>query len=292
MIAQQLLNALGIGCTYALIALGYNLIFGVLKIVNLAYGDIFMVGAFSGYACSLFTTNLFAVSVAAMFGSACASAIVYFIGIRPIGHVSDIDSHRHLMVLASTIGWSFVLENLAILTCGAYPHSFPHFYFELRSSSVIVNTALRVGIEMTAALVMMCGLLLLLKKTRLGLRLRAISENPELSSCAGIDVWKDQTFAVLISGVLAGAAAVLVCGSTGMVSPFIGTSYGMKGLVVIIIAGLGNVNGVLWISLLLGLVEVASVNLFSSSYRDGFAFAALVLLLACKARPAFKVDER
>jgi branched-chain amino acid transport system permease protein len=283
---QQLLNGLQIGLTYALIALGYNLSFGVLKIVNLAYGEIFMVtGYIAVFAAGHLhggTTLTVAVSLA---GAIIVGLAIHLAAVRPLGNVADVNSPRHLLVLVSTLGCSLVLQNLALIGFGGYPLRFPDL---IRDPVPIVSSAIRPTLLL--AIVISCTLLLalsvLLKYTKLGLRLRAIAQNEEAALSSGINASQDELICVALSACLAGLAALITGEVVGAISPYMGTQYGLKGLIAVIVGGLGNMTGSVLVALGLGLVEVAAVSLISSDYRDAVAFA--VLLMAVFARYIFR----
>lgn len=280
MFFQQLLNGLGIGCTYALIALGYNLIFGVLKVVNLAYGEIFMVSAFATLvSASLLPGQPIIIILVALSVAVVTGLLIHLVAVKPLGDVTDINSPRHLSVLISTLGCSLILQNLAIEAFGGYPQRVPQLVplrtFNVFGGQVELVLILNLGVS----LIVMGILYLFLNRTFMGLRLRALSENAELSLCAGVRVSRDQLLSVTISSGLAGVAAILITQMIGTVSPYIGLSYGFKGLVVLIVGGTGNMPGTVVIALLLGISEVFTIAYISSSYRDAVAFALLVALL-------------
>ncbi len=280
MLFQQLLNGLGIGCTYALIALGYNLTFGVLKIVNLAYGEVFMAGAFAGLWCSILVPGNSAMIISvSILGSVITGLAVHILAVRPLGDVADLDSPRHLSVIVSTMGCSLILQNVALKIFGGYPRRFPRvipdWFFRIAGTRV----DLTIFINLSIALIVMVLLSLLLRRTKIGLRIRALSENRELAVSSGIRAGTDETITVIISSALAGVAAILILQLIGTVSPYVGLSYGFKGLVVLIVGGLGNMSGAVLIALLLGMSEVLTVAYVSSGYRDAVAFTVLVTLL-------------
>lgn len=280
MFFQQLLNGLGIGCTYALIALGYNLLFGVLKVVNLAYGEVFMVSAFAALVCASFLTgHPAAVVAAALTAAVAAGMLIHLVAVKPLGDVSDLNSPRHLSVLISTLGCSLILQNLAIEFFGAYPQRFPQIFPSASYNVAGAQLELALLLNMGTSLAVMVLLSLFLNRTLAGLRIRALSENQELAMCAGVRVRKDEYISVVISSALAGVAALLVSQVIGTVSPFVGLSYGFKGLVVLIVGRPGNMPGAVIIALLLGISEVLTVAYLSSSYRDAAAFGLLVALL-------------
>jgi branched-chain amino acid transport system permease protein len=284
MFFQQLLNGIGIGCTYALIALGYNLIFGVLKVVNLAYGEIFMVSAFATLIfASLLPGQPILIIMAALVVAVVTGALIHLLAVKPLGTVTDINSPRHLSVLISTLGCSLILQHLAIEAFGGYPQRVPQLVpmrtFYVLGAQFDFVLILNLGISL-----MVMGLLyLFLNRTLMGLRIRALSENAELALCTGVRTSWDEMLSVVISSGLAGVAAILITQMIGTVSPYIGLSYGFKGLVVLIVGGTGNMLGAVLIALLLGISEVFTVAYISSSYRDAVAFGLLVALLIIRA---------
>lgn len=285
---QHLLNGLQIGLTYALIALGYNLSFGVLRIVNLAYGEIFMV---AGYAAVFAAGHLHAGTtltvVTSLVGAIAAGLVIHLAAVRPLGNVADINSPRHLLVVVSTLGCSLVLQNLALIGFGGYPIRFPDL---IRDSASVGSAAVRPALLL--AIIASCTLLLalsvLLRCTKLGLRLRAIAQNEEAALCSGINASQDDLICVALSSCLAGLAALITGEVVGAISPYIGALYGLKGLIAVIVGGLGNMTGSVLAALGLGLVEVAAVAFISSNYRDAVAF--LVLLIVVFARYILRRD--
>jgi branched-chain amino acid transport system permease protein len=274
---DQIVNSLAVGCTYLLIALGFNLIFGVQRIVNLAYGEIFMVAAYAAAWSARAAPGQVALIISsAIIAAAAAGLSVYLCAIKPLGEVTNVNSPRHLSVIVSTIGFSIVLQNAAILKFGAYPQRFPRFL----GDSVIASTVWM----MIGAVCIFFAVHMALRHTRAGLRLRAIADNPELALCTGIRTDHDKLLAVIFSSALAGVAALLICQQIGVVSPFIGSLYGFKALVVVIVGGLGNMRGAAFVALVLGSAEVATTVWLGSNYRDGVAFALLIGVLIFRNR--------
>lgn len=275
---DQLVNGLSVGCTYLLIAIGFNLTFGVQKIANLAYGEIFMLAAYAGaYAASgVLRGNGLLVTIAAIFIAVVAGIVVYFCAVMPLGEVTDVNSPRHLSVIVSTIGVSLILQNGVLLLFGGYPMAFPQLIsgsrFEVTAIDLIIAAGIVGGVTAT------------LRYSRIGLRLRALSDNPELALCTGIRIENDKLLSVILSSALAGIAAVLVCQQIGVVSPFIGRFYGFKALIIVIVGGLGSMTGAAVVAILLGLTEALAVQWFSSNYRDAVSFGLLIAVLLVKYR--------
>jgi branched-chain amino acid transport system permease protein len=280
MLLQQLLNGIGIGCTYALIALGYNLTLGVLKVVNLAYGEIFVVGAFAALTCmTLLPASPTLAALAAVLSAVTAGLLVHVLAVKPLGNVSDVNSPRHLSVMISTMGCALIIQNLLLERYGANPLRFPSLIPERQFivGGLLIDGTLILNVGVTA--VSMCALYLMLNRSTVGLRIRAMSENKELALCSGIRAGRDEIVAVIVSSALAGIAAVLISQSAGSISPLFGLSYGFKGLIVLIVGGAGNMVGTVLCALVLGITEVLAAAYLSSSYRDAVAFGLLVALL-------------
>jgi branched-chain amino acid transport system permease protein len=274
---EQLINGVSIGCTYLLIAIGFNLMFGVLKIVHLAYGGIFLTAAYTGaLIAGQFNANAFVIIVGAIVVAVLVGLLSYVCAIKPLGSVTDVNSRRHLSVIVSTIGFSLVIQNAALLLFGGYPRPFPHVFNGSRFTTTVWSLAAATGAAVAVGIA--------LRYSPAGLRLRALSDNPELALCTGIRTELDKLLAVGVSSALAGFAAVLVCQQIGVVSPFVGDLYGFKALIVVIIGGLGSMTGAIVMSIVLGLTEALAVQWFSSTYRDAVAFAVLIIVLVIKYR--------
>jgi len=264
--------------------LGYNLTFGVLKIVNLAYGEIFMTGAFIALVISAYvSSNPVVILAAAIAGAILVGLLIHLLAVRPLGNVSSLDSPRHLSVLVSTLACSLVLHNLALEIFGAYPQKFPRLVPEWHWAFANARLDLALVLNLAVSFLTMAVLSFWLNRTLGGLRIRALSENRELALCTGVHTGKDEVLSVTLSSGLAGLAAVLISQEIGTVSPFTGMLYGFKGLVVLIVGGVGNMVGAVTVALLLGLSEVFAVVYFSSSYRDAVAFSFLLILLIGRA---------
>jgi len=282
MFGEQILNGLGIGCAYALIAAGYNVIFGVLKIVNLAYGEVFMAGAFSALVFARFVSpNPILMCLASIVGASITGLLVHFVAVKPLGNVSNVNSPRHLSVVVSTIGCSLVLQNLALEAFGGYTQPFPRFTDGFITVGrwhiedvLIVNLLVTVLVGFTVSF--------LIRRTNVGLRLRAVSDNQVLAQSVGINVNADAVFSVVLSSALAGVAAILISQTSGGISPFMGSMYGFKGLVIVIVGGLGNTVGGILTALVTGLLEALTTGYISSSYRDAVAFGVLVSFIVAR----------
>lgn len=280
MILQQLLNGIGIGLTYVLIALGYNLIFGVMRVLNLAFGEVFMIAAMVSLAfVERFPAYAGLAPVAAIVGAVAMGLLVHKLAITPLGRVSDLDSPRHLGVMITTIGAALIIQNVAILVFGGYPKRFPPLMPDVYLAIGPVQVRSIILLDLVIAAATLGILAHVIYRTRFGLRLRAIADNPELAAGTGFRIPIDESAVVALSSALAGLAAFLTAQTVGAVSPYFGVTFGFKGLVVVILGGLGNFKGSVVAGLTLGLMEVLAVGYISSSYRDAVAFGLLVVFL-------------
>ncbi len=276
MFFQQLINGLNLGSAYAVIAIGYTLVFGVLNIINMAHGEIFMFGAFIGLI--LVTQagcNIIAALVGAMIGGAVLGFFLEYLALRPLRRRKV----THLAPLISTIGVSIFLESLALKIWGPQTQSFPaQFEGALMDMGLFKVSAIQV-IGFGTAVVLMILLTLLLDKTKIGKAIQATSENIETAGLLGINTSRIITFTVMVASALGAAAGVLVGLSFNAIEPTMGMTMGFKGLAVLILGGLGNVRGAMAGGFILGIAEVFSVAYGASSYRDAVAFGIIILIL-------------
>lgn len=286
MLTQQLLNGIVQGGTYALVAIGYTLVFGVLEIINMAHGELFTAGALVGFFLVGLGLPLPLALVGAMLGAALLGAVLELTALRLVRRKGA----GNLAPLISTIGLGLVLQNLYILLVGADPRSF---------RAGIGDSVLQVGpIRVTTVQLVVLGVSLLLMavlqftltKTRLGRAVRAVSESPETAALLGVNVNRVIMSTVMLAGALGGAAGVLVGLSFVSVSPVMGAAYGLKGLAVIILGGLGNVTGAVAGGILIGIVEALTVyfgGTFGSIYREAISFAFLFVILVVRPQGLF-----
>ena len=288
MLLQQLVNGLMLGSTYALIAIGYTLVFGVLHLVHLAHGEVFMIGAFIGLYVVLWSGAGVAVAlVAALLGTALLGVLIELVAFRPLrartGHA--------LAPMISTIGVGIVLQEVATRLFGSelvgFPHRLQPVTFALGPVTITSVQLLILGV----ALALMIALHLFVARTRLGMAMRATAESVVAARLLGIETSRIIVLTFAIASALGGAAGVLVGLSFNAISPFMGIDMGIKGLAIMLIGGLGNVQGAMVGGIVLGIVEVLSVAYLASSYRDAFAFAIMIAILLFRPQGLFGSRE-
>ncbi|KYZ75004.1 ABC transporter permease [Anaerosporomusa subterranea] len=281
---QQVVNGLTLGSAYSLIAIGYTLIFGVLNIVNMAHGEIFMLGAFAGLMLvTVGKVNIFAAMLGAMMTGACLGYLLERIALRPLRKRAV----SHMAPLISTIGVSIFLESLALKLFGPQAQSFPPIY----GGSLIDTGFIRISMVQVIILIvsfgMMASLRFWLAKTKVGKSIRATAENIETAGLLGVDTKKVITMTVMLASGLGAVAGVLIGLAFNAVEPTMGIPMGFKGLAVLILGGLGNITGAMFGGLILGLAEVFSVAYGASSYREAVAFGLIIVLLFVRPQGLF-----
>jgi branched-chain amino acid transport system permease protein len=288
MLIQQIFNGVMLGSSYSLIAIGYTLVFGVLHLVHLAHGEVFMIGAFVGLQVVLLAGGGVG---AAIFVAALAAAIVgvaiYLVAIKPImarkGHF--------LAPMISTIGVGVVLQELATRAFGGEQVGFP---VQMESHVWHFGTIALTSVQLVilgVSLGLMLALHLFVTLTRVGMAMRATAESMEISHTLGIRTDRIIILTFAIASALAGAAGVLVGMSFNSISPYMGVDMGIKGLAAMLLGGLGNVYGAMLGGLIIGVVEVISVAYLSSSYRDAFAFVVIIAVLLFRPRGIFGATD-
>ncbi len=284
MLLQQLTNGLMLGSTYALVAIGYSLIFGVLRLLHLAHGEVFMVGAFAGLLVVLWLSlGPFAAVFGGLVVAGILGIILELVAFRPIRRRGG----NYLAPIVSSVGAGLVLQELMTKLFGAeqlgFPPQFAGTVYDLGPISI---TSTEIFI-MVIAFAAMFALHLFVTRSRLGVAIRATSENLEIASILGINVDFVIMLTFAIASAMGGIAGVLVGLNFNAVSPFMGIDMATKGMAIMLIGGLGSIYGAMAGGLLLGVGEVLSVAYLASSYRDAFAFGLMIIVLLVRPRGLF-----
>ena len=279
---QQLINGIAWGSLYALIALGYTMVYGVLRLINFAHGDVYMIGAMVAYyaARALLAPGtssaaaFFALLLLSMVSCGALGFLIERLAYRPLRHAP------RLTALITAIGVSLLLENGGQLVFGPDPKFFPQLLEtrELSPGSGIVVTNVQI-LVLSVSITLMLGLQFLVFRTRVGTALRAVSYSAEAASLMGIDVNRVISLTFVLGSMLAGAAGVLVGLSNPKIEPLMGIMPGLKAFVAAVVGGIGNIPGAMAGGILMGLSEVLVVGYVSSTYRDAIAFVILIVVL-------------
>ncbi len=279
---QQIVNGLFLGSIYALFALGYTLVFGVLDILNLAHQAVFMICA---YAALVLVVHLhmpiFAALPVAVLAGGLLGMVVDRVAFRPLRGRSD----SNISGLISSIALATILEAAVLQFFGPDVERFPFGTVPTRSLKIggAVVSELQIVI-IAIAVAMLLGLTWLLRRTRLGRRIRAVAESPKAARVLGVDVDRVISASFFLSSGLGAAAGVLFGLAFNNVAPDMGRSVELKGLAVIVLGGMGSMPGAALAGVALGLLEVFTVAWIGSSYRDAVAFGVLFLVLVLRPR--------
>jgi branched-chain amino acid transport system permease protein len=290
MIYQQLINGIMLGASYSLVAIGYTLIFGVLNLLYFAHGEVFMVGAFVGlYVVILANANIYVALVGAMIACGALGMLAVFAAVRPVS------KDYPLAQLISSIGVTIVLQNMAIYIFGGQQVAFPEtIKQELYRIGPVTISSVQVFI-LVVALMLMVFLWLFIERSKMGRAIRATAENHETAALLGVNVNRVVLVTFIIASSIAGVAGVLDGLKNSNVSPFMGLEVAVKGLVVMLLGGLGNVTGAMIAGLLLGMVEILSAAYIGTTERDFVTFAILILILLYRPSGLFgtrTIEER
>jgi branched-chain amino acid transport system permease protein len=289
---QQLLNGLFLGSIYALIALGYTMVYGVLRFINFAHGDVFMLGAFTGLylnkllapmmAMVPWPVGMLVILVLAMIICAAAGILIEFLAYRPLR-----DKPR-LNVLITAIGVSLLLEYTAQLVFGATQRPFPVIIPKgnIGGLGELTVTITQV-IVLVTAVVLMIALRFIVMKTKLGMAMRALSLNPTASALMGVNNSVVISFTFGLGSALAAAGGILYASLYPSIEPFMGVLPGLKAFVAAVLGGIGNIPGAALGGLIIGVTETLVAGYsdtlgIPSGYRDGVAFVILILILLFK----------
>ncbi|MCC6485287.1 MAG: branched-chain amino acid ABC transporter permease [Armatimonadetes bacterium] len=282
---QQLINGVVWGSAYALIALGYTMVYGILRLINFAHGDVYMMGAyvayFIGLALGASATHTLMGGALILAGAMAGSAVLGFCIERFI--YRPLSSAPRLTLLIAAIGVSLFLEYFAQLQFGSEPRLFPQF---LRQETVFqmgrVTLSNQQALVVIVSILLGLGLQYIVHLTSIGRAMRAVSFDREAAALMGISVNTVVSFTFVLGSALAAAAAVLISLNNPQILPFMGIQPGLKAFVAAVLGGIGNVWGAIAGGLLMGIAETMVVGYGQSSWRDGIVFAILIVVLLVK----------
>lgn len=305
---QQLLNGLMTGSLYALVALGYTMVYGILRIINFAHGDVLMIGALVGLSVIRLVQAtwpalppvlvLLIATLVAMAFCALLAVVIERVAYRRLRHAP------RLAPLISGIGVSLLLQTLAMLVWTRNPQMFPQL-LPLEPIEVLAGASAHPAITnatalttIAIALAVMVALLVLVERTRFGRAMRAVAENPQVASLMGINPNRIIVTTFAIGGALAALAGVMMASNYGSAHFYMGFLPGIKAFTAAVLGGIGNLKGAMLGGLLLGLIEAlgtgylgaATNGVFGSNYQDVFAFIVLIAVLVF--RPSGLLGER
>ncbi|MBA3995771.1 MAG: branched-chain amino acid ABC transporter permease [Candidatus Accumulibacter sp.] len=297
---QQIINGLVLGSIYALVALGYTMVYGIMGLINFAHGEVVMIGALVALAViRLLADSGLPGIVVALVGLGAAAPVCMAVGFT-IERVAyrPLRKAPRLAPLITAIGVSIVLQNLAMLIWGRNYHAFPPILptsqHEVFGATI---TSLQVAIVLIAAL-MMGGLMLLVQRTRLGRAMRATAENPAIAQLMGVDINRIISLTFVIGSALAAVAGLMVSANYSIAHYYMGFILGLKAFTAAVLGGIGKLGGAMLGGILLGLIESLGAGyigdltggFLGSHYQDVFAFFVLICVLVF--RPSGLVGEK
>ena len=275
---QQLINGLSLGAIYALIALGYTMVYGVLRFINFAHSDVFMIGAYVGfYLAPHVGTGTVAGGLTVLFSAMAACAVLGMV-IEKLAY-KPLRNRSTLTVLITAIGVSLLLQNVGQKVFGPNPRAFPKLFPETQLHFGELTISSNQVVVLIVSVVLLGALWWIVHRTRIGTAMRALSFNATAASLVGINNDAVISFTFALGSALAGAGGILYAMNYPSIDPLMGTLPGLKALVAAVLGGIGNLPGAALGGLLIGLVETFVSGTKASTFRDAIAFAILILIL-------------
>lgn len=284
---QQLINGISLGSIYALIALGYTMVYGIIQLINFAHGDIYMVGAFVGFfSATLFQMSFFSALLMAMVVTGLVGMIIEALAYRPMRNAPKIS------IFITAIGVSIFLEYTGVLLVSPQPRTFPAIFDSqaYHIGPLIVDS--QQLLILAVSIVLMVILTYVVQYTKLGKAMRAVSFDKDAAMLMGINVNTIISFTFGVGSALAGAAGVLVGVYYNSIDPLMGIMPGLKAFIAAVLGGIGIIPGAMAGGLILGVIEALVSGFISSTFRDAAAFAILIIILLVKPSGLFGSNMR
>lgn len=274
---QQIINGLSLGSIYALIALGYTMVYGIIKLINFAHGDVYMIGAYIAfYLTTSLNLSIVPAIVVSMLGCGLVGMLIEKIAYKPLRHSSRIT------VLITAIGVSLFLEYGMMFLVGPQPKSFPQAVNEQIFNLGAVQISYKQILIIFISLLLMLVLQFIVKNTKIGKAMRAVSTDTDAAQLMGINVNNTISFTFFVGSALAGAAGVLVGIYYNSIDPLMGMMPGLKAFVAAVFGGIGSIPGAMIGGLSIGLLETIVSGYGGSMFRDAVVFLLLILILILK----------
>jgi len=285
---QQFVNGISLGSIYALLALGYTMVYGIIKLINFAHGDVFMVGAFIGfYAITVFHLHFFSALLLSMTACAVFGVLIERIAYKPLRNATRIAA------LITAIGVSLFIEYGTIYLRGAQPEAYPSAVFAKKNMDIFgVTISSQSLLILCTSIVLMIVLQFIVQRTKVGKAMRAVSYDAEAAQLMGISVDRTISATFAIGSALAGAAGVIFGIYYTKIDPLMGIIPGLKAFIAAVLGGIGIIPGAMVGGLLLGVIESLVSAMGFSLWRDGVAFIVLILLLIFRPSGLFGKNVR
>lgn len=274
---QQLINGLSLGSIYALIALGYTMVYGIIKLINFAHGDIYMIGAYVGFVIATkFNLGFFPALFGAMVFCAILGVVIESIAYKPLRNATRITA------LITAIGVSYFLEATTQQVMSTTPRSFPQLLPVESINFMGVSVSYQQIIILTVTVVLMLLLQFIVNKTKIGRAMRAVSVDSDAAMLMGVNVNQTISFTFAIGSALAGAAGVMVGIYYNSINPLMGLVPGLKAFIAAVFGGIGIIPGAMIGGVFIGIIETFVSGYWSSLYRDAVVYIVLIVILVVK----------
>ena len=272
-----LINGISLGSVYALIALGYTMVYGIAKMLNFAHGDVIMIGSYAVFMCMSNTDMPVVVSIViSILLCTCLGVVIEKIAYKPLRKATN------LAVLITAIGVSYLLQNLALLIFGSDAKLFTSVVSTPAVSAGEISITGETIVTIIACIIIMVVLTLFIKKTKAGQAMLAVSEDKEAAELMGINVNATISLTFAIGSGLAAIAGALLCSAYPALTPYTGSMPGIKAFVAAVFGGIGSIPGAFVGGLLLGIIENLSKAYISSQMADAIVFSVLIIVLLVK----------
>lgn len=273
---NQIINGLQIGSIYALVALGYTMVYGIVKLINFAHGEIIMVGSyFTWYMMSRLGAPAWAAILGAVVFCAVLGMAIEKVAYKPLRN------YARISLLITAIGVSFFLQNTVQLLFKATPRMFKNIFpgfIKFGKFGFPISAVVTIAVS----IILMICLSVLVKKTKIGKAMRAVSEDKDTAQLMGINVNNTISFTFALGSGLAAVAAVLYCSSYYQIEPTMGSMLGLKAFVAAVLGGIGSITGAVYGGIIIGLSESFTKGYISSSLADAIVFGILIIVLIIK----------
>jgi branched-chain amino acid transport system permease protein len=275
-IFYQIVNGIQIGSIYALVALGYTMVYGIVKLINFAHGEIIMVGSY----CTWYLMSKLGAPAWAAIAGAVVFCAVLGMAIEKIAY-KPLRNYARISLLITAIGISFLLQNSVQLLFTASPRMFKNLFpgaLKLGALSLSLSTVVTIAVS----ILLMVGLSLLVKRAKIGKAMRAVSEDKDTAVLMGINVNNTISFTFALGSGLAAVAAVLYCSSYAQIMPTMGAMLGLKAFVAAVLGGIGSISGAVLGGYIIGVAESLTKGYISSRLADAIVFGILIVVLIIK----------
>ena len=275
-----IINGLALGMAYALIAVGYSLVFGVLRLINFSHGSVYAFGAYMVYLFVSIKVGLFPSILIAIALSGLMALTIDKVALEPLRKKKSIP----IATLITTIGMSFIIQNVLSIDYifGSEKHGFPslNLFDPLKIGNITIQSSQI--IMLVVAVILLVILTFIVQKTKIGLAMRAVEQNTKAANLMGVNVNFVISFTFFIGGACAAIAGALIAGYYGIISPTMGSTIGLKAFAAAVVGGIGMLHGAVVGGLVVGVAECLAAQYLGSNVRDPMAFVILILILIIK----------